>query len=89
VSVLFLPVHHFCYVWFVRAHSRSNKLLGAGFSAAPSRMHLYPSQFHRDRLSHYSLQQAYELPDVSLPVETANTVVTVRPTDLIAAKQIQ
>jgi Carboxypeptidase regulatory-like domain len=36
-----------------------------------------------------TVQQAYELPDVSLSVETANTVVTVRPTDLIAAKQIQ
>jgi hypothetical protein len=36
-----------------------------------------------------TVQQAYELPDVSLSVETANTVVTVRPTDLIAAKQIK
>lgn len=36
-----------------------------------------------------TVQQAYDLPDVSLSVETANTVVTVRPADLIAAKQIK
>jgi hypothetical protein len=36
-----------------------------------------------------TVQQAYELPDVSLSVATANTVVTVRPTDLIAAEQIK
>jgi hypothetical protein len=34
-------------------------------------------------------QQVYELPDVSLSVATANTVVTVRPADLIAAEQIK
>jgi hypothetical protein len=36
-----------------------------------------------------TVQQAYELPDVSLSVATANTVVTVRPNDLIAAEQIK
>jgi hypothetical protein len=36
-----------------------------------------------------TVQQAYELPDVSLSVATANTVVTVRPADLIAAEQIK
>jgi hypothetical protein len=36
-----------------------------------------------------TMQEAYELPDVSLSVATANTVVTVRPTDLIAAEQIK
>ena len=33
-------------------------------------------------------QQAYEVPDISLTVASANTVVTVRPTELIAAEQI-
>jgi hypothetical protein len=46
-----------CCVWFLRAHSRSNKLLGAGSAAAPSRMHLYPSQVHWVRLAHYSLRR--------------------------------
>jgi hypothetical protein len=36
-----------------------------------------------------TVQQAYDLPDVSLSVARANTVVTVRPTDLIAAEQIK
>lgn len=36
-----------------------------------------------------TVQQAYEFPDVSLSVATANTFVTVRPTDLIAAEQIK
>jgi hypothetical protein len=36
-----------------------------------------------------TVRQAYELPEVSLSVATANTVVTVRPTDLIAAEQIR
>jgi hypothetical protein len=35
------------------------------------------------------LQQAYEVPDVSLSVATANIQVTVRPTELIAAEQIR
>jgi hypothetical protein len=34
-------------------------------------------------------QQAYEVPDVSLSVATANTEVTVRPTEFIAAEQIR
>jgi hypothetical protein len=36
-----------------------------------------------------TIRQAYELADVSLCVATANTVVTVRPTDLIASEQIR
>ncbi|HWY07875.1 MAG TPA: carboxypeptidase-like regulatory domain-containing protein [Candidatus Acidoferrales bacterium] len=36
-----------------------------------------------------AVQQAYELPDVSLSVATANIEVTVRPTELIAAEQIR
>jgi len=36
-----------------------------------------------------AVQQAYEVPDVSLSVATANIEVTVRPTDLIAAEQIR
>jgi hypothetical protein len=35
------------------------------------------------------LKQAYEVPDISLSVATANIEVTVRPTDLIAAEQIR
>ena len=35
------------------------------------------------------VQQAYEVPDVSLSISTANMEVTVRPTDLIAAEQIR
>jgi Carboxypeptidase regulatory-like domain len=36
-----------------------------------------------------TVQQAYEVPDVSLSVATASIEVTVRPTDLIAAEQIK
>ena len=36
-----------------------------------------------------TMQQAYEVPDVSLSVATANIEVMVRPTDLIAAEQIK
>jgi hypothetical protein len=35
------------------------------------------------------VQQAYEVPDVSLSIATANMEVTVRPTELIAAAQIR
>src|SRR5271169_2571717 len=35
------------------------------------------------------VKQAYEVPDISLSVATANIEVTVRPTDLIAAEQIR
>ena len=36
-----------------------------------------------------AVQQAYEVPDVSLSISTANMEVTVRPTELIAAEQIR
>jgi hypothetical protein len=36
-----------------------------------------------------AVEQAYELPDVSLAIGTANMEVTVRPTDLVAAEQIR
>jgi hypothetical protein len=36
-----------------------------------------------------AVQQAYEVPDVSLTIAPANIEVTVRPTDLIAAEQIR
>ena len=36
-----------------------------------------------------SLQQAYEVPDIALSIATANMEVTVRPTDLVAAEQIE
>jgi len=36
-----------------------------------------------------AVEQAYEVPDVSLSVATANIEVTVRPTELIAAEQIR
>src|SRR5260370_36527156 len=36
-----------------------------------------------------AVEQAYEVPDVSLSIATANMEVTVRPTDLIAAEQIR
>jgi Carboxypeptidase regulatory-like domain len=36
-----------------------------------------------------AVQQAYELPDISLSVAAASIEVTVRPTDLIAAEQIR
>ena len=36
-----------------------------------------------------AVQQAYEIPDVSLSVATANMEVTVRPAELIAAEQIR
>jgi hypothetical protein len=36
-----------------------------------------------------AVRQAYEIPDVSLSVATANIEVTVRPTELIAAEQIR
>jgi hypothetical protein len=36
-----------------------------------------------------AVQQAYEVPDVSLSIAPANMEVTVRPTDLIAAEQIR
>ena len=35
------------------------------------------------------MRQAYEVPNISLSVATANIEVTVRPTDLIAAEQIK
>lgn len=36
-----------------------------------------------------TVQQAYEVPDVSLSIASANLEVTVRPTDIIAAEQIR
>jgi hypothetical protein len=36
-----------------------------------------------------AVQQAYEVPDVSLSITTANMEVTVRPTELIAAEQLR
>ncbi len=36
-----------------------------------------------------AVEQAYEVPDVSLSIASANMEVTVRPTDLIAAEQIR
>jgi hypothetical protein len=36
-----------------------------------------------------AVQQAYEVPDVSLSIATANMELTVRPTELIAAEQIR
>ena len=36
-----------------------------------------------------TVKEAYEIPDISLSVATANLEVTVRPTDLIAAEQIR
>jgi len=36
-----------------------------------------------------AVQQAYELPDVSLSITTANMEVTVRPTEVIAAEQLR
>jgi hypothetical protein len=36
-----------------------------------------------------SMQQAYEVPDVSLSIATANTEVTVHPTEFIAAEEIK
>ena len=55
VFILFSPARHFCCAWFLRAQSLSNKLPGARLAAAPSRMHLYPSQTRRIRLSKHPL----------------------------------
>lgn len=64
------------------------------FTALPPGSYLViveASGFERFTSTEFSItaQQAYEVPKILLPVATANTVVNVRPTELIAAEQIR
>jgi hypothetical protein len=57
VSLLFYPAHYFCCLQFLRAHSRSKKLLGVGLAAPRSRMHLFSIQARGIRLSQQPLRR--------------------------------